>query len=414
MARIQGGSYWITVGMAVSVLTWGGWFLTAETACASSFEEGVISVGRDHSLCIRSDGSLWAWGYNGTGQLGTGDTVNRSTPVRVGGDNDWKMVSAGLHHSLGIRTDGTLWAWGYNGAGRLGTGDIVNKSTPVQVGYYDDWMMVSAGKSHSLGIRSYHTHGTLWAWGDNSSGQLGTGDTVNKSTPVRVGGDNNWKVVSAGYGHSLGIRSDGTLWAWGDNSSGQLGTGDTVSKSTPVQVGYYNYYHDWKMVSAGGKHSLGIRSDGSLWAWGDNSLGQLGLGDTVQQRGYPSRVGTDRDWRLVFAGSDYSLGIKSDGSLWAWGYNFDGQLGTGDTVNRSTPVRVGSSWGWQMVSVKSSHSLGVKSDGSLWAWGDNSSSQLGCNGVADKSLTPCRVMDQIKRHTSWSVLLLPALMQGRN
>lgn len=148
----------------------------------------------------------------------------RNMPVQIGRGADWKEVAAGGSHSLGLKTDGTLWAWGYNRSGQLGDGTRSRGDAPVQVGQAADWMEVAAGWNHTVGLR---IDGTLWAWGA----------TVNKDSPVQLGQSTDWVAISAGYNHTLGLKRDGTLWTWGDNSSGQLGNGTTSSKNAPVQIG---------------------------------------------------------------------------------------------------------------------------------------------------------------------------------
>jgi alpha-tubulin suppressor-like RCC1 family protein len=250
-------------------------------------------------------------------------------------------VEAGRLHSLGVRANGSLWAWGFNYHGQLGlaVGDTTNRQVPTQVGAASNWVAVEAGRLHSLGVRA---NGSLWAWGFNYHGQLGlaVGDTTDRQVPTQVGAPSNWVVVAAGDFHSLGICADGALWAWGYNYYGQLGLamGDTTNRQVPIQVG--NRY-DWVMAEGGAKHSLGLRADGSLWAWGYNFSGQLGLavGDTIDRQ-VPTEVGDHYDWVIVAAKADHSLGLRAGGSLWAWGWNGSGQLGMGDTVNRTTPTRV--------------------------------------------------------------------------
>ena len=327
----------------------------------------AIAAGSSHSLGIKSDGTLWAWGDNGLGRLGDGTFTDRYTPVQVG--NDFKSVFAGDQHSLGIKTNGTLWAWGSNGYGQLGDGSQNCYSRPVQVG--SGYTTVSASTVHSLGIKA---DGTLWAWGKNSSGELGDGTTWDRHTPVQVG--NGFKTVSAGTDYSLGIKTDGTLWAWGGNGYGRLGDGTTTDRLTPVQVG-----NGFKTVSAGSQHALGIKTDGTLWAWGRNFNGQLGDGTTTN-RYSPVQVGSR--FTAVSAGFSYSLGVKSDGTLWAWGNNTYGKLGDGTVLAKKNPVQIGS--GFVAVSAGRYHSLGLKSDGSLWAWGSNLNGDLGDGTTTDRHI----------------------------
>jgi alpha-tubulin suppressor-like RCC1 family protein len=317
-----------------------------------------VSAGRCHSLGIRTNGSAWAWGYNGTGRLGDGTTTNRSSPVSVvGGFTDWCGVSAGQYHSLGVRANGSAWAWGVGGQGRLGDGTTTGRSSPVSVvGGFTDWCQVSAGNFHSLGIRA---NCTAWAWGYNN-GRLGDGTTTNQSSPVSViGGFTDWCGVAAGHKHSLGIRTNGTVWAWGYNAQGQLGDGTTTGRSSPVSV--VGGFTDWCAVSGGDFHSLGVRCNSTAWSWGGNSAGQLGIGTTGNRSSPVSVVGGFTDWCGVAGGDDHSLGIRANGTAWAWGCNGQGRLGDGTTTVRSSPVSVaGSFTDWCGVSAGHIHSLGIR------------------------------------------------------
>jgi len=358
---------------------------------------------------IREDGSLWAWGWNGRGQLGIGNLEDQASPVRVGTDNDWKYVVSGVIHTLGLKEDGSLWAWGGNYDCALGIGTSYGTAdfwgifrgedqyVPVRVGEDNDWAHISAGHTHSVGIR---TDGSLWAWGAGPRGELGIGESsheivqgfltsIPKPSPVQVGGDYDWAHISTFDRHNLAIRTDGSLWAWGGNINGQLGLGDRTAvesiigrvgdndRTVPTQVGAD---YDWMHVSAGVGHSLAIRTDGSLWAWGYNNSGQLGLGHSSgwdDCRTVPERIGTHTDWKQISAGGWMSLGLRADGSLWSWGENWGGMLGIGNTTDEHGPVQVGNDTNWVSVTAKKEQAFGIRSDGSLWVWGANHDGGLG-------------------------------------
>jgi len=259
-----------------------------------------VSAGNSHSLAVRQNGTAWAWGYNGRGQLGDNTIVSKSSPVSVvGGFVDWCQVSAGSDHSLAVRQGGTAWAWGFDGQGRLGDNCTTNRSSPVSVvGGFTDWCQVSAGSYHSLAVRQ---NGTAWAWGYNSNGRLGDNTTTNKSSPVSVvGGFLDWCQVSAGRNFSLGIRQNGTIWSWGYAAQGRLGDNTTVSKSSPVSV--VGGFTDWCQISAGDSHSLAVRQNGTAWAWGCNGQGRLGDNTVVTRSSPVSVVGGFTDWCQVSAG----------------------------------------------------------------------------------------------------------------
>jgi len=289
---------------------------------------------------------------------------------------DWQQVSAGNSHTSAVKTDGTLWAWGNNSYGQLGLGNTTSQTSPVQVGTGTNWQQVSAGTYHTMAVT---TDGTLWAWGYNSNGQLGLGDTTQRTSPTQVGTGTNWASVSAsvyhsgggGY-HTLAVKTDGTLWAWGNNSYGQLGLGDTTQRTSPTQVGTGT---NWASVSAGGFHALAVKTDGTLWAWGNNGYGRLGDGTTTQ-RTSPVQIGTDTTWQSVSAGSSHTMAVKTGGTLWAWGYNGLGQLGLGDTTQRTSPVQVGTDTDWQQVSSGGGHNMAVKA-GVVLGTGRNDAFQLG-------------------------------------
>jgi alpha-tubulin suppressor-like RCC1 family protein len=317
------------------------------------------SAGREHSLGVRANGSLWGWGFNFSAQLGDNTTTSRSSPVSVvGGFTDWISASAGLSHSLGVRANGSIWAWGSNARGRLGDNTITDRSSPVSVvGGFTDWISASAGGGHSVAVRA---NGSIWAWGYNSFGQLGDNTVTSRLSPVSVvGGFTDWVSASAGDLHSLGVRANGSLWAWGLNTAGRLGDNTVTSRLSPVSV--VGGFTDWISASAGLSHSLGVRANGSIWAWGSNANGRLG-DNTITSRLSPvSVVGGFTDWISASAGGSHCLGVRANGSLWAWGLNTAGRLGDNTTTSRSSPVSVvGGFTDWVSASAGDLHSLGVR------------------------------------------------------
>ena len=354
-------------------------------------------------------------------------------------------IAAGENHTVGIDIDGTLWSWGRNDDGELGDGTTANKSIPIRVQKKPEegplannttkWKAVSAGAFHTVGLAE---DGALWSWGYNGNGELGDGTTTNRNTPVRVqqkteaetfvNNTTKWKAVSGGGAHTVGLAEDGSLWSWGKNDKGQLGDGTKIAKSTPVRVQqkteaetFVNNRTKWKTVSAGGSYTVGITEDGSLWSWGDNGSGQLGLGNlgtdasgaAITQISLPQKIG-NKTWSAVavsLSGFSFTVGIDIDGTLWSWGYNGNGELGDGTTTNRNTPVRVqketeagafeDNTTKWETVSVGNDHTVGIAEDGTLWSWGLNSSGQLGDGTNGDKS-TPVQVQ---KTETTWKTVV---------
>ncbi len=306
---------------------------------------------------------MWAWGYNVDGQLGDNTTTSRSTPVQVlgpGGTGTLSGVAAvagGTDDSLAVKSDGSVWAWGANAFGELGDNTTTSRSTPVQVlgpggtGTLSGVVAIAAGDEYSVAVKS---DGSVWDWGLNEFGELGDNTKTDSSTPVQVLGPGGTGTLSgvaaiaAGADHSLALKSDGSVWAWGANAFGQLGDNTKTSRSTPVQVlgpGGTGTLSGVVAIAAGEDHSLAVKSDGSVWAWGYNVDGALGDNTTtnsstpVQVLG-PGGTGTLSGVVAVAAGSFYSLALKSDGSVWAWGSNPNGELGDDMPYNSSTPVQV--------------------------------------------------------------------------
>ena len=355
-------------------------------------------MGAFYTLAIKADGTLWGWGASGNGQLGDGaPTGSVAHPKQIGTATNWKTVTAtDEQHNVsgfGTRTDGTLWAWGDNAFGQLGDGSKTTRLTPVRVGTATNWSAVAYGAGrHTVALQ---TDGTLWAWG---TGELGDGSTSTSTTPVHIGTATNWTLVAAGQMDTLAVRSDGTLWAWGY---------DWVPDSPPgtplllpqwrTAPGPVSSTTRWATVVTEFRDVLAVGTDGSLWGWGYNAEGELG-DDTITTRPTPEQIGTATDWSSV-AGSaaSGSYGIQTNGTLWSWGNNSDEQLGrSGDPF---APGQVGTDSDWVSVAGGQMHAVGLKSDGTLWAWGNGLDGQLG-NGVPNFAGAP----EQVGTATDWSTI----------
>jgi len=333
---------------------------------------------------------LWVWGFNALGQLGINNTTTPiCTPVTtfLGGAN-WKQVSCGTNHTAAIKTDGTLWCWGQNNVGQLGNNTTTIRCTPVQEFYGGtNWKQVACGNSHTAAIK---TDGTLWVWGYNGFGQLGINNTTTPiCTPVQeFYGGTNWKQVECGEYHTAAIKNDGTLWTWGYNNNGQLGDNTTTNRLTPVTT--FDGGTNWKQISCGFRHTAAIKTDGTLWSWGRNDTGQLGNNNTGSPSCTPVTIfGGGTNWKQVECGGDHTAAIKKDGTLWSWGYNFYGQLGDNTTTSICTPVTTfGGGTNWKQVSGGFYHTATIKTDGTLWTWGRNANGQLGINNTTTSICTP--------------------------
>ena len=476
-----------------------------------------------HSLAVRSDGTLWGWGYGANGRIGNNAVVNRSSPVQIGTGTTWRQVSCGDSFSGAVKTDNTLWMWGYNGYGQLGQNNTTDRSSPVQVGTGTDWSAVMCGRLYNT--FALKTNGTLWAWGANcvpsndgfppNVAQLGTGDYINRSSPVQIGTGSNWtknvfsaqggqfaintskqlwmwgpsyqgtaggnnytassntikvdttsnfvKVLSStntnqiygpAYAPVVGLKSNGTLWNWG----GLIGAGSVAPsserkyRSSPVQIGtgsnwtsnfslwsplFANFGDtevscmfinssgqlwrissdirrittgsNWTTVVSMGNPSnqtnggyMCLQSNGTRWGYyGFNVYGDMGIGSTasVGSGGSPARLDTATNWSNLFTGYFCSFGIRTNGTLWSWGRNDSGQLGLGDKIDRSSPVQVGTGTDWRLVSCMTAfptYTLAIKTNGTLWAWGANDQGRLG-DGTTTYRSSPV----QIGTGTNW-------------
>jgi alpha-tubulin suppressor-like RCC1 family protein len=336
-----------------------------------------ISAGCSHSLSLKADGSVWAWGYNRYGQLGDGTTTNRRKPVQVSNLSHVSMIAAGYHYNLALKNDGSVWAWGHNSHGQLGDGSTTNKSSPAQVLGLSDIIMIAAGNAHGIALKA---DGSVWSWGNNLHGQLGDGSTINQSSPVQVPGLSHISMIAGSY-HNLALKDDGSVWSWGYNKYGQLGNGNTTNQNSPVLVSGLSHV---TFIAVGLDHSLALKDNSSVWAWGNNNEGQLGDGITTNKSS-PIQVSELSNVFMIAAGAYQNFIIKNDDSIWAWGYNHAGQLGDGRTTNKSNLVKLSGLSNVSMVAAGYDHGLALKNDGSVWAWGNNEYGQLGDGGTTNQS-----------------------------
>ena len=345
----------------------------------------LVAAGGHSTCATRSDTSLWCWGSNTYSQLRLSGTSNRLIPTEVSATS-WTAVACGQTDACGIRTDGTMSCWGNNGSGQLGAATTAAEPRTEVAG---TWQAIAPGSYQSCGIQ---TDTTLWCWGDNTNGQLGTGNTVATSVPTQIPGT-GWSQVSAGYYHTCATKQDGTLWCWGLNANSELADSSVGFRMSPGQVSG----SDWTQVVTGLYHTCATKSDKSLWCWGGNTAGQLGNASAPllaqgSQGGVSIPLQVTGAWDSISAGQAHTCGIMSDQSLWCWGDNSNGQLGSGSQTSSSTPVAVtvlGKAWA--SVSAGSAHACALATDSTLWCWGDNSDGQLG-TGTGGVQLLPSRVV----------------------
>lgn len=358
---------------------------------------------------IFSSGGIWTWGRGASGQLGNNNNANSCNPGKICCNRlDWKCVSASRFsgdHVAAVNIRGSVWAWGGNDAYQLATGVTTSLSQPcnsqanAQLNILARKVSTGGGVTSVISINANsaangtNSDGGRTVFGCNANQRAGI-NNANTTITTRVAGDTNvvWDHISHGNGFAVGVGQiadqDSTyhLLVFGDNTAGQLGTGDTTTRNVPTFISC-----GWYCVSAGNNHSLGVKRDGTLWAWGCNSVGQLGDGTTVDKSS-PVQIGTTKNWKYVSAGGNFSIAVTCGDAtgfhsqIWAWGLNSTGQLGDNTTTNRSTPVQtadLGSNW--RSVSAGDSHVLAVRANGTLWAWGTNTQGELGDNSTVNRS-----------------------------
>tara|TARA_R110000803_G_scaffold2140_3_gene7146 strand:- start:413 stop:1516 length:1104 start_codon:yes stop_codon:yes gene_type:complete len=326
--------------------------------------------------------ALYTWGKGVDGQLGQGSITNCSSPVQVGALTTWLEIAGGDYSSAGITTGGALYTWGRNSQGILGTdsGYSDHTSSPVQVGALTNWAKIEM----SALVVALKTDGTLWGWGDNANGGLGLNNRTIKSSPVQVGADTDWAQVVAHRASksAMAIKTSGALWGIG-GSGIALGLGNSTKRSSPVQVGTLT---NWAFISQGYFGSTAIKTDGTLWTWG---VGPGGINGQNNAIGYssPVQIGALTDWSTTARGRLQASAITTSGQLYMWGYNSNGQLGQNTPIasNVSSPVQVGALTDWSELTTDSNSVTALKTDGTLWSWGDNADGELGLNDIISRS-----------------------------
>ena len=326
------------------IYAWGG-TTSSPVQITSDISWSELSTG-SAVIAIKKNGTIFSCGAGASTGQNTTDSI--TTFTQIGTSTGWQSASSDIY-SVAAINNGSLYMWGGNSCGQLGQNNIINTSSPVQVGALTTWAQTANGvgnstnRGHTLAIK---TDGTLWAWGDNSRGQLGQNNLINLSSPVQVGALTNWAKITAGQRFSVAIKTDGTMWSWGYNSNTflQLGcVGTTSYISSPTQIGDST---NWATVNSGWCHSLAIKTDGTLWSWGGNSRGQIGNGSQSGGAGEQCyQIGAFTDWTGVYASSESSWAIRNK-QLYAWGLNNSGILGDGTTINRSSPVQIGALACW--------------------------------------------------------------------
>lgn len=338
--------------------------------------------GGDRHTCGVVDGSLFCWGQNQTGALGLGDFEGRFVPTRVGVQSDWTAVGAGDGMSCGIRA-GLVFCWGTGSSGQLGAGQFSHSADPLEVDLPGEAAELGVGHQHACAILDDER---LFCWGANAEGQLGqadpwTGPGVNSATPLQVDPGTTWAQIAPGQGHTCGIQSDGSLWCWGRNTLGELGQTEAQADQTRV-AGQTGSATDWTDIAAGQNHTCGIRGD-ALYCWGANGHQQLSdaVGDFVEEPTLIPGIGSATQVAL----DTFHTCVLHDGAtLSCWGRNIEGILGDGTIEERSLPTLAVPSNGWEQVSAGRFHTCGARA-GSILCTGENGDGRLGVGDAERRS-----------------------------
>lgn len=373
-------------------------------------------------FALKSNGSVWAWGYLVYGIRGDNlaSPTDVSSPMQVFGNFVYTDIDNGGNiNAAAKRNDGTIWGLGYLSNG---VNSVTSYSSPVQIApsfRFDETKIIQ--NDNFLALKTVEAivaptatppiptptatpapQNGMFVWGNNTNGVLGLNDTVHRSDFIQLGTDAQWSntrvknITSSDSNHTIAVKYDGTIWGWGDNTYSQIGIGDKTHRSSPVQIGTTT---DWANAVAAAYYSVGVKTDGSLWTWGRNANGYLGNNQGSTDQPYPFRIGLENNWSQQIehlCAGHHGAAIKTNGTLWMWGYNGQGQIGDNSTVHRSSPVQLaGTTWaqvstGGSDVTIANAHTVAVKTDGTLWTWGYNASGQLGLNTATNRS-SPAQV-----------------------
>jgi len=357
--------------------------LTVEIVSSQCFTS--LSTKYNHNVGIKSDGTLWVWGWGNWGQLNNTTNFDEYNPILFDSNNDWQAIKCGQANTFAIKNNGTLWACGYNVYGQLGIGSSSqNSDFLIQVGSASNWKDVVSSGSQTIAMK---TDNSLWGWGQNDFYQVGNGSCCNNVlNPVLISSNNDWKMIAvSNVSSSFALKNNGTLWVWGQNIAGLLGDNLLSVRTVPTQ---HNPDTDWNFISVGTAHILALKNNNTLWAWGDGGSGETGDNYPPNyNRFVPTQIGTSSNWKTVSAGFRISYGIKTDGTLWGWGLNDVGQLGDGTTTNQLQPIQIGNDSNWESVSAGYQHVVALKTNGAVFTWGKNDFGQLG-NGTTVANTTP--------------------------
>jgi alpha-tubulin suppressor-like RCC1 family protein len=316
------GSFCFTLSILISLA------MQSKAQCITDFVHY-----NGHSLLLKNDSTLWSWGYNSDGFLGTGNRTHKSEPTQIDSIVKWKSIAVGVQSSFAIKADNTLWAWGSSDFSRLGINTVsLFFALPTQVGNDNTWAFVSPGNKHGLALK---TDSSLWAWGLNAFGEVGDGTTITKTTPVLINSDKDWRQIEASNNTSsmsMGIKNNGTLWGWGRGFFGDTSIQYQMPFKTPRQIGKDS---NWKKIVIGSEQCMALKTDSSLWTWGVANT-QGALGDSgLAYRLWPKQIMPSSKF-IDIAAMQTSIAVRADGKVFGCGRNREGQLGLGDTIDRFT------------------------------------------------------------------------------